>query len=220
MSYHRLCMTGTPMMNSVDELFPLIQFLKIPPYHDWSRFNNDISKPSKANNSYARKRAMHRVQALLKSTMLRRCKTTIVDGKQICEIPPKHTHHQAVTFSDPERELYKAIETHSQIQLNKYLRKGTVNNNYANVLVMLLRLRQVCCHPHLIKDLGVQVSTEGISEDELLERTRKLTENVVTRLLDAEGFECPICYEVDANPTIFIPCGHTVRYSIVPIILL
>ena len=31
MSIHRLVMTGTPMMNTVDELFPLIRFLRIPP---------------------------------------------------------------------------------------------------------------------------------------------------------------------------------------------
>jgi len=86
---------------------------------------------------------------------------------------------------------------------------GTVNNNYANVLVMLLRLRQICCHPHLVKDLGVQVSTEGIAEDILLDRAQLLTEDVVNRLIETDSFECPICYETDANPTIIIPCGHT-----------
>lgn len=118
-------------------------------------------------------------------------------------------NHQPVEFSDAELELYKAIETNSQLRFNRYLAKGTVNNNYANVLVMLLRLRQVCCHPHLIKDLGVQVSTEGIDEEELLTRTNQLTRDVVKRLLEAEAFECPICFEGDPNPTIIIPCGHT-----------
>lgn len=112
-------------------------------------------------------------------------------------------------FSDAELELYKAIETNSQLKFNRYLKRGTVNNNYASVLVMLLRLRQVCCHPHLIKDLGVQVSTESIAEDDLLTRAGSLKEDVVKRLLEADAFECPICFEVDLNPTIIIPCGHT-----------
>ncbi|KAF2246725.1 hypothetical protein BU26DRAFT_431154 [Trematosphaeria pertusa] len=207
-SRYRLCMTGTPMMNSIDELFPLIRFLKIPPYHEWGRFSDSISRPLRANDA-VRKRAMNRVQALLKSIMLRRGKTTVVDGKQICEIPPKHTKHQPVEFSDEEQQLYKAVETHSQLKFNKYLENGTVNNNYANVLVMLLRLRQICCHPHLVQDLGVQVSTEGIAEDDLLIRARQLSDDVVKRLQDAEGFECPICLEADLNPTIIMPCGHT-----------
>jgi SNF2 family DNA or RNA helicase len=116
---------------------------------------------------------------------------------------------QSVKFSDAELQLYKAIETKSQVQFNKYLAKGTVNNNYANVLVMLLRLRQICCHPHLVKDLGVQVSTDGIAEDALNERAKVLSQDVVRRLQATESFECPICFEVEWNPTIFIPCGHT-----------
>jgi SNF2 family DNA or RNA helicase len=44
MAIHRLVMTGTPMMNSIDELFPLLRFLKIKPYSDWHRFNQEIGK--------------------------------------------------------------------------------------------------------------------------------------------------------------------------------
>ena len=212
----------------------------------WGKFSSEISKLLKTNASDLHSRAMGRVQAVLKSIMLRRGKTTIVDGKQICEIPPKHTHMQSVRFSEPERALYNAVETSSQLRLNRYLKKGTslsrtslpfrcsavhdleqpvplalymnlandvilgtVNNNYASILVMLLRLRQLCCHPFLVKDLGVQASTEGIAEDTLLHRAHLLADDVVKRLTDTDSFECPICYETDANPTIIIPCGHT-----------
>lgn len=72
-----------------------------------------------------------------------------------------------------------------------------------------MRLRQACCHPHLIKDLS-QPATEGIAEDDLLERARHLTEDVVRRLTEVDSFECPVCLEADPNPTIIIPCGHTV----------
>ncbi|PSN71662.1 hypothetical protein BS50DRAFT_569313 [Corynespora cassiicola Philippines] len=207
---YRLCMTGTPMMNSIDELYPLLRFLKVEGYKEWRKFSADISKPLKNNKEWSRDKGLQRVQALLKSIMLRREKTSLVDGEPVCKIPPKHTRPDHVTFSDAESELYKAIETHSQLKLNKYLQKGTVNNNYANVLVLLLRLRQACCHPHLINDLGVQVSTEGIDEAELLDRAKDLSEDVVARLKDTEGaFECPICFEAEPNPTVVIPCGHT-----------
>jgi len=36
---YRLCLTGTPMMNNVQELYSLIHFLRIRPYNEWSRFN-------------------------------------------------------------------------------------------------------------------------------------------------------------------------------------
>jgi SNF2 family DNA or RNA helicase len=60
----------------------------------------------------------------------------------------------------------------------------------------------------LIKDLS-QPATESIAEDDLLERARHLSEDVIRRLKDADSFECPICLEADPNPTILIPCGHT-----------
>jgi SNF2 family DNA or RNA helicase len=38
-SIYRFCLTGTPMMNNVGELYSLILFLRIKPYNEWSRFN-------------------------------------------------------------------------------------------------------------------------------------------------------------------------------------
>lgn len=166
----RLCMTGTPMQNSVEELYPQIRFLRISAYQEWPSFNAQFVKPLKANTNYMNERGMLRLQALIKSFTLRREKTTVVDGNPIVNLPPKIVNIRPVEFSDAEYELYKAIETKSQIRLNRYLKKGTVSNNYANILVMLLRLRQICCHPHLANDLGVQVSTEGIAEDDLKSR--------------------------------------------------
>lgn len=61
----------------------------------------------------------------------------------------------------------------------------------------------------MIKDLS-QPATEGIDEYDLLERARMLNDDVVNRLKAFDSFECPICLEADPNPTIIIPCGHTV----------
>ncbi|KAF2030487.1 hypothetical protein EK21DRAFT_88811 [Setomelanomma holmii] len=206
---YRLCLTGTPMMNSIDELYPLLRFLRVDRYNEWPRFSQDIAKPAKNQHPDTRKQAIKRVQVLLKAVMLRRQKTSVVDGKPILNLPAKHTALDNVEFSDDELELYKALETKSQIQFNKYLKQNSVSANYACILVLLLRLRQACCHPHLIKDLS-QPATEGIAEYDLLERARHLTDDVVMRLMEYDsGSECPICYEADPNPTIIIPCGHT-----------
>ncbi|KAF2273385.1 uncharacterized protein EI97DRAFT_436036 [Westerdykella ornata] len=207
---YRLCMTGTPMMNSLDELYPLIRFLGIKPYNVWTKFNMEISKPVKDRNKETQAKALRRAQALLKSMMLRRQKTTIIDGKEICSIPPKEIHHHAVPFSKDELELYRAIETQSQVDFNRYLQSGATGITvYAQILLRLLRLRQACCHPHLIKDLGAQVATARMSEEELLNRARQLSADATHRLMNEDSFQCPICLDSVLNPTILIPCGHT-----------
>lgn len=77
---------------------------------------------------------MSRLQILLRSVMLRRQKTSIVDGEQICTIPAKHTTIANVEFSDDEHELYKALEQKSQIQMNKYLERGSVSGKLCHFL--------------------------------------------------------------------------------------
>lgn len=40
---HRWCLTGTPMMNGIVELFALLKFLRIKPYCHWEKFRNVCS---------------------------------------------------------------------------------------------------------------------------------------------------------------------------------
>jgi SNF2 family DNA or RNA helicase len=70
---------------------------------------------------------MKRVQILLKAVMLRRQKSSEVDGKPILNLPPKHTQLNNVEFSDDEFALYKALEAKSQVQFNKYLKQNSVS---------------------------------------------------------------------------------------------
>lgn len=98
--------------------------------NEWSRFNQEFSKPLRNNHSETRKRAMKRVQVLLKSLMLRRQKDSIVDGQIVCNLPPKHLSREAVEFSDEEMAVYRALETKSKLQVNKYLKEGTLTGEY------------------------------------------------------------------------------------------
>lgn len=81
----------------------------------------------KQQHPATRKKAMNRVQILLKTVMLRRQKTTVVDGEIICTIPDKHTEIGNVEFNDEEHSVYKALETKSQLQFNRYLEQGNLS---------------------------------------------------------------------------------------------
>lgn len=78
----------------------------------------------KAANQVAKNRGVSRVQILLRSIMLRRQKSSLVDGEPISVIPPKHTAIDNVKFEDEEFALYKALENKSQLLISKYLERG------------------------------------------------------------------------------------------------
>ncbi|TGO31691.1 hypothetical protein BHYA_0432g00020 [Botrytis hyacinthi] len=208
----RFCLTGTPMMNNITELYSLIKFLRIRPYSNWSAFTKDfgcLSKGGSHTEEYLRK-TMQRLQGVLKAILLRRTKKSRIDGKPIINLPPKLENIDHVVFSKDEQEFYQALKDKTQLQFNKYRKAGTVGKNYSNILVLLLRLRQCCCHPHLIIDLEeAAAGSAELTEGQMIDRALALEPDVVSRLLAADGgFECNICYDATPNPSIIIPCGH------------
>ncbi|KAF9358011.1 hypothetical protein BGX26_002651 [Mortierella sp. AD094] len=209
-STYRWCLTGTPIQNSIDELYSLIRFLRIKPYCDWDEFRTKISLPMKRSHQY--KRTMDRVQVLMKAICLRRTKTCKVDGKPILNLPDRRVDRVATEFSLDERAFYEALETRTRERFNAYVRAGTVMNNYSNILVLLLRLRQACCHPHLINDFVKAMDEETPNDvkahvDRLLD---SLLDDVRHRLIERglDAVECPICMDVGEESVILSACGH------------
>ena len=213
-SLSRFCMTGTPMMNNVGELYSLIRFLRIKPYDVSERFNRDFTAPLKRGERGDTAKAMRMLQALLKAILLRRTKKSMIDGKPILSLPERTTETQHAMFNDDERDFYRAVETKTQLQFNRYLKAGTVGRHYSNILVLLLRLRQACCHPHLLKDFGQSTGATELTMEEMIEVAKQLAPDVIARLQEQtgteelNGLECPICMDTAENSLIIIPCGH------------
>ena len=169
----------------------------------------DFSRPLKGSSQYAKDQAMRKLQALLKAILLRRTKKSMIDGKPILDLPERTTEKQHAVFSEDEEAFYRALETQTQLQFNKYLKAGTVGRHYSNILVLLLRLRQACCHPHLIKDFGITSGVTEVSAKDMIALAEALAPDVVERIKEQGNIECPICMDSADNATIFTPCGHS-----------
>lgn len=208
---YRLCMTGTPFMNSAIELFPLLRFIRIKPYNNLTRFRQDIGNPirkwDKDPEEY--KEAMERLRAVFRSISLRRTKKSVLDGKPIITLPKKTIHRIEVVLDEEQREFYDALELQQQIRVNKYLKRGMTNKVYTFILVLLLRLRQVCCHPFLIKNHGIP-DEAALNGKEMVQLALRLNPAVVARIAQKTEFECPLCEEAAEVPIIISPCGHDI----------
>lgn len=211
-STYRLCMTGTPFMNRAEEIFALIRFLNIPPYNQWERFSEDIVRPLRKWDGDMKERGMIKLQALFRSFTLRRTKDSRLDGKPIIQLPPRTDKPSFVLFNDEQQEFYKALEVQQQLTFNKYLRNGAVMKNYIHILILLLRLRQACDHPFLLKNLGIPEGTK-LDEKQMIKLACKLPADVVQKLKRQQRFECLLCCTVTDNPVIVHPCGHHICSS-------
>lgn len=211
-SNFRWCLSGTPMQNSVVELYSLLRFLRIRPYDDEQRFNKEIGNPIvKAGNASA----MRKLQALLKAILLRRTKTSTIDGKPILQLPPKEIKIETSEMDEDEREFYQALERGAQEKMNRYINNKNLKMNYSNVLVLLLRLRQACCHPKLIERanrLKASKIISGRSGRKAIKLCHKLTSTVIRKLFHMSDFTCPKCYDAidKSDVVIFYPCGDII----------
>jgi SNF2 family DNA or RNA helicase len=211
---HRFCMTGTPMQNSINELYSLINFLRIKPYCEEKNFKRDFANPLKGHSDGLKQKAMRQLQALLKAILLRRTKKSQIDGKPILNLPERTTEPRHAVFSDDEDAIYQSLQTRTQLQFNKFLKAGTVGKHYSNILVLLLRLRQACCHPHLIRDFSQASGATELSPEDMMKLAKELAPDVVARIREQSNLnddcalECPVCMDMTDNSIIFVPCGH------------
>jgi SNF2 family DNA or RNA helicase len=149
----------------------------------------NFSKPLKGKNEFSITAAIRKLQALMKAILLRRTKSSMIDGKPILTLPEKTIEMVHAVFSPDEQAFYQSLQDKSVLAFNKYLRANTVGRNYSNILVLLLRLRQACCHPHLIRD--AEMTNNEPVDDRMGQLARELAPDTVARLKDFDAFECP-----------------------------
>ncbi|KAF1941327.1 hypothetical protein EJ02DRAFT_455265 [Clathrospora elynae] len=159
-SHYRWCLTGTPMQNNIDELQSLIKFLRIQPYCEMSSWKESISGPMKNGRGNL---AMKRLQVFLKAFMKRRTKDVLRkegalnfggkakegDAKPAFQIVDRNVETIIGEFTTKERIFYDRLQDRTQARLDEMM--GGEKQDYIGALVLLLRLRQACNHPDLIK---------------------------------------------------------------------
>ncbi|KAL8526409.1 hypothetical protein ACS0TY_015567 [Phlomoides rotata] len=204
----RWCLSGTPIQNSIDELFSYFRFLRYDPYDKYKSFVSNI----KALISRDSEKGYQKLQFVLRIIMLRRTKGTIIDGRPIINLPEKKVHLTKVGFSSEERAFYEKLEIDSRKQFKAYAAAGTVNQNYANILLMLLRLRQACDHPLLVKGLSSD-PVGKLSSDSASKLPRDILESLL-KLLETSMAICLVCRDPPENAVV-TSCGHVFCYQCV-----
>lgn len=140
---HRLALTGTPLENNLGEVWSLFEFLSPGLLGDETTFRRTFRTPIEKHGDKAAQAFLTR---RLKPFMLRRTK-----GEVATDLPAKTEIIERVRLEGAQRDLYETVRVlmHEKVR-HEIARKGLAKSHII-FLDALLKLRQICCDPRLLK---------------------------------------------------------------------
>lgn len=171
---HRVCLTGTPLENHLGELWSLVNFLMPGFLGDEKKFNQVFRNPIEKQADQDRRMHLNRRMAPF---LLRRTKDKVAQ-----ELPEKIETIHHVELEGAQRDLYETIRTTMQDKIRQEIEKMGLSRSHIVILEALLKLRQVCCDPRLLKMESIQKDKANSSKldflmnllPELLEEGRRI----------------------------------------------
>jgi len=140
---HRLCITGTPLENHLGELWTQFDFLMPGFLGDARSFARLWRRPIEINGETLRAQLLaQRVRPFI----LRRRKEEVAS-----ELPPRTEVIKRVQLQGHQRDLYESVRVAADEQVRRILQRKGFSGAQITILDALLKLRQVCCDPYLLK---------------------------------------------------------------------
>jgi len=159
-SHHRLCLSGTPMENNLGEIWSLFHFLMPGFLGSQKRFAELFRKPIEKQGD---PEAMTQLRARVTPFMLRRTKALVAH-----ELPPKVETVMRVELSGKQADLYETIRLGMEKTVREALDAKGLAKSQITILDALLKLRQVCCDPHLVKLAAAKKVTGSAKLEQLM----------------------------------------------------
>ncbi|NOX75731.1 MAG: DEAD/DEAH box helicase family protein [Gammaproteobacteria bacterium] len=165
---HRLCLTGTPMENHLGELWSLFDFLLPGLLGSNKQFRRFFRSPIEKHASEA---AAERLNRRIRPFLLRRTKQQVAT-----DLPPKTEITQTVMLEGKQRELYETVRLAMHRRVREEIERQGLGRSHIVVLDALLKLRQVCCDPRLVKIDKAKNINKSAKLDMLMELLPKMVE--------------------------------------------
>lgn len=152
-------------------------------------------------------------------------------------LPPKHIEIVPVDLSDTERKIYNHVLTRAKSTFDDSMASGTVMKAYASLFAQIIRLRQTCCHPILVRNREVVAeeneeaataaaadAAAGLADDmdldvlvgkfaaDIEEDSRPgaaFGAHVLEQIRSEASHECPICAEEPMVEQTVTGCWHS-----------
>jgi SNF2 family DNA or RNA helicase len=139
---HRLALTGTPLENSLAELWSIFDFLMPGYLGNFNYFRKKYLLPIKNNQA---DKILLELKERIAPFILRRSKKDVLQ-----ELPEKVINLHPVSMTQLQEDSYKTVLEEVKGELYQQVSQQGFNNSRLNVLAALTKLRQICDHPYLV----------------------------------------------------------------------
>ncbi|CCK68265.1 DNA helicase RAD5 KNAG_0A06030 [Huiozyma naganishii CBS 8797] len=230
----RWVLTGTPIINRLDDLYSLVKFLDLEPWSQVGYWKTFISEPFENKNF---KQAFDVVNAIMQPVVLRRTKDMKgADGKPLVVLPPKEITIEKLKLNNSQAAVYKYLLNKAEDSVKLGLARGDLLKKYSTILVHILRLRQICCDIELLgsqdeNDEDLAEINRGFQENADIKAilndvkqkknsSKKSKEQIEESIINLHekypdnnsltNLECSICTTepIDPHKLILTDCGH------------
>jgi len=135
-SHHRLLLTGTPLQNSLKELWCLLNYLQLPniDIESWDEFEENYGTQEDRATGYVK------LHSLLKPFIIRRMKKDVEKS-----LPPKVEQILRVDMTVRQKKIYRLVLTRNYEALSK-------GKNQVSLVNIMMQLRKTCNHADLISE--------------------------------------------------------------------
>lgn len=193
-SQSRFALTGTPMENSLIELWSIFDF--IMPGYLMSR-KNFINKFEKNIIKNEDSRLLFDFKKIIAPFILRRRKKDV-----LLELPDKIETKLVCELTDEQREIYKAYLLRAKNEIDDLIKREGFERSHIQILAAITRLRQICCHPAVFLENynGGSGKLDLIEEllDELIEGQHRILLfsqftsllEIIRNLINSKKYDC------------------------------